>query len=826
MYSRSTISAEYSPRRLGPYEVLNVLGSGRFGEVFLARDPRLDRKVAIKVPHSSLLSKPEDRNRFLQESQSLAKLKHHGIVIVHEVVTDEDLCYLVTEYLQGPTLAEHIESQALTYGTIIHIAFAIAKALDHAHDHGIVHRDVKPANIVLVKEVEPVLVDFGVSFSLHETPSESYQVAGTPAYMSPEQSQGQMKAIDGRSDQYSLGVILYKLLTGRHPFKIDDSVEEVARRIREEEPERPSSIYRSTPKQLDSICLRALAKAPEDRFESCGEFAEQLDQAAHQLADILHQIPGDENSAHRKGHPSRQRRRVTLLACRTRLTHLTQSAEVEEEQEFDFQQTFRSTCRKLAGQRHGSLLESTGEDWLICFGYPHTNERIGEQAVQAGLDLLAACPGFAPPGTKVEATFIIHAGEVIIGDRPDWNFDINGRPRTHVMELLGKADPGSVYVTDHLKGAVARQYECQPFHTGEESPIHQIGLPRYGGGPRDTKTVFVGRDQDLGLLRERWELVEESISTGQVILLSGEAGIGKSRMVHILKEHIVASSPQAQILEWRCQPSRYDSPYFPVRDALEHAMVWNDVIEPEKQLERIVAYAKEIELSEEDLPTLLALLGQENLFDKVGEHADDPWLEKAKGTCLALSNLSPNRYRDLMKNGLLSWLVTLCRQRPMLLVVEDLQWIDPSSLEFLQRLIEKEQSLPLFILLTARPEFRIPWEVRPSHTQIALNRLTKRQVRQFLEASLDRKEVPDWLLREMIEKTGGNPLYLEEYARLVRESALLESTQSKLPGRIPDNLQDLILANLDRSATNFSLVQQAAAIGGNSARSCWVRSVN
>lgn len=817
MHSRSTISSEYTPRRLGPYEVLKRLGSGRFGEVLLARDPRLDRKVAIKVPHSHLLSTEEDRERFLWESQSLAKLKHHGIVTVHEVVTDAE-SYLVTEYLQGPSLAEYIESQTVTYGTIIHIVSAIAEALDHAHHHGIVHRDVKPANIVLVvDELKPVLVDFGVSFSLRETPSGKRQLAGTPSYMSPEQTYGRMKAIDGRSDQYSLGVIFYKMLTGRHPFKIDEKVEDVVRRIREEEAARPSSICRSTPRQLDAICLRALAKAPEDRFESCLEFANELNRAAHQLAHLLKRIPGDKAAPLQKGKPNRQRRRVTLLACRSRLIHPSHRTEAEEEDEFDFQQSFRSTCRKLAGQRHGTLLESTGDDWLICFGYPHSNERVAEQAVHVGLELLATCPELAPPGSRVEVTLIVHAGEVIIGDRSEQerDFDITGRPRTLVMNALGKAEPGSVYVTDPLQATIACQYEMHPFHSGDGTPLHQIGASRHAIELRDAESVLVGRDQELGLLLERWELVEESISSGQVILLGGEAGIGKSRMVQILKQHVVASSAHAHILEWRCQPSRYESPYFPIRNALEHAIVWNDLIEPEKKWERIVAYAKEIGLQEGDLPAILALLGQTELAANVPEKSGDAWLDEAKTHCDARANLTPNRHRDLVKSGLLSWLTTLCQRSPMLLVVEDLHWIDPSTLEFLQRLVEKEQSLPIFILLTYRPEFRIPWDVRSSHTQIALNRLTKRQVRQFLEVALQREEVPDWLLKEMVNKTEGNPLYLEEYTRLVREGDFLleDSTQSKLPGRIPDNLQDLVLANLDRSATHFSLVQQAAAIG-------------
>lgn len=818
MHTRSTISLDQTPRRLGPYEVLSVLGSGGFGEVLLARDPRLDRKVAIKVPHAHLLSSKEDRERFLWESQSLAKLKHNGIVTVHEVVTDEALSYLVTEYLQGSTLAEYIKTQTLTYGSIIQIVSAIAEALDHAHHHGIVHRDVKPSNIVMiVNKIRPVLVDFGVAFSLHKTPSGKRQFAGTPSYMSPEQTYGEMKAIDGRSDQYSLGVIFYKMLTAQHPFKIDERVENLVRRIRKEEPTRPSAICHSTPRQLDAICLRALAKAPEDRFESCLEFADELNGAAHQLSPMLKRIPGEKALPLRKGKPSRQRRRVTLLALRSRLIHPAQLKELGEEREFEFQQTFRATCRKLAGQRHGTLLESTGADWLICFGYPHSNERVAEQAVHVGLELLAACPELAPGGSRVELTLIVHAGEVIIGDRSEQEreFDITGRPRTHVMNVLGSTDPGSLYVTDPLHATITRQYESQPIHTGNETPLHRVGAARRAIELRDAESVLVGRDQELGLMLERWELVEESISTGQVILLSGEAGIGKSRMVQILKEHVVASNAQAQILEWRCQPNRYESPFFPIRNALEHAIVWNDLIEPEKKWERIVAYANEIGLLPQDVPAILALLGQSELAAKAPGIPDDLWIEEAKKHCEAHANLTPNRYRDLVKSGLHSWLATLCKLKPMLLVVEDLHWIDPSTLEFLQRLVEKEQSLPIFILLTYRPEFRIPWELRSSHTQIALNRLTKRQVRQFLKIALKREEVPDWLLKEMVKKTEGNPLYLEEYTRLVREGDFLleDSTQSKLPGRIPENLQDLVLANLDRSTTHFSLVQQAAAIG-------------
>ena len=213
------------PQRIGRYRIEKVLGKGGFGLVYLAHDEQLNRPVAIKVPHAKLISKPEDAEAYLAEARTVANLDHPDIVPVHDVGSTEDCpCYVVSKYIEGTDLATRLKQQRLQYREAAELVATVADALHYAHKQGLVHRDVKPGNILIDNDGKPFVADFGLALR-EENIGKGPKYAGTPAYMSPEQARGEGHRVDGRSDIFSLGVVFYELLAGRQPFRGDTQAE-------------------------------------------------------------------------------------------------------------------------------------------------------------------------------------------------------------------------------------------------------------------------------------------------------------------------------------------------------------------------------------------------------------------------------------------------------------------------------------------------------------------------------------------------------------------------------------------------------------------------
>ncbi len=264
-----------APRTFSHYELLEIMGEGQFGIVWRAKDQRLERIVALKLPHLADWDE-HARTMFLREARAAATLEHPHIVRVHGIDQEEDQLGIVSQFIEGQTLFHLMQGRRLTFAETSQMLVTIAEAVHHAHEAGVIHRDLKPSNILVDLEGQPHVSDFGLAKWSGDqvTLTNPGLVLGTPAYMSPEQACGDSHTVDRRSDVYSLGVLLYEMLTGKPPFEGDSTL--LLHQIQRQEPRPPRSLNAAIPRDLETIGLKCLAKAPEDRYSTAQELADDL----------------------------------------------------------------------------------------------------------------------------------------------------------------------------------------------------------------------------------------------------------------------------------------------------------------------------------------------------------------------------------------------------------------------------------------------------------------------------------------------------------------------------------------------------------------------
>jgi class 3 adenylate cyclase/predicted ATPase len=515
--------------------------------------------------------------------------------------------------------------------------------------------------------------------------------------------------------------------------------------------------------------------------------------------------------------PEAERRQLTVLFCDL-VDSTVLASRLDPEEWREVVRAYQEACAKVIARFEGHIAQYLGDGLLVYFGYPRAHEDDAQRAVRAGLAMVEAMGSLnrrlqREQGIRLAVRVGIHTGLVVVGEMGGGGRQEQlalGDTPNLAARLQGLAAPDTVVISAATRQLIQGYFTCQALGSqtlkGVATPlqVYQVGgatavQQRFEIAAARGLTPLVGREPEVGLLRERWAQVKDGL--GQVVVLSGEAGIGKSRLVQVVKDEIIGAA--ALRIECRCSPYHQHSALYPVIAHLERALAFHRDETPEDRLRKLEAALQPSPLPlVEVLPLVAALLS-------VPLPASSPLL-----------TLTPQRQRQKTLEALLSWLLALTAQQPVLVVMEDLHWIDPSTLEFLTLLVDQGPTARLLTLLTCRPEFQVPWGGRTYLTPIALQRLPQPQVEAMIARLTAGKALPPEVVAQLVAKTDGVPLFVEELTKTVLESGLLQETQGHyaltgpLPAlAIPATLHDSLMARLDRLATAKDIAQLGATIG-------------
>jgi len=511
--------------------------------------------------------------------------------------------------------------------------------------------------------------------------------------------------------------------------------------------------------------------------------------------------------------PSPERRQLTIVFIDlVDSTALSQALDPEDLR--DVMRGYHEVVANAIRDAGGFVAKFMGDGILAYFGYPHASEDAAENAVRAALRAVAAVKTLPlAMGRQLSARAGIATGPVVVGDvvGDDVAREVNvvGETPNIAARLLGLGEPNSVTISSSSRRMIGDLFTFDGLGPqkikGIAEPIIAFkvtgepqGLSRFEAIRVSPRAPLVGRAEELALMLTRWEMVTSG--DGQLILLSGEAGLGKSRLSYTFRRRI-AEQPHVCV-QYQCSPRHTNSSFYPVAAQLIRAAGIEANDAPVVMFDKLSTLLNRGDASELDIRLIASLLGIE-----VEGKKDD-------------ADLTPAQRREHILGALVKQFEALAGKQPTLLFVEDAHWIDPSTEELIHRVLRRVQQLRTMVLVTFRPEYSAPWKQHPAATQVTLTRLARSQVTALLNALAGTKVLPDAVVDHIVARTDGVPLFVEEMFEGLRESGLLveEATSYRLARTlneqaIPASLQDSLMARLDRLASAKMVAQAGAVIG-------------
>jgi serine/threonine protein kinase/tetratricopeptide (TPR) repeat protein len=821
--------------RLGRYKIISRLGAGGMGDVFLAEDTKLGRKVALKILRAESSADAARAQRFIREAKTASNLNHPNILTVFESDEESGFSYIATEYVEGETVRGRVRRGAMTVRETLDVAVQVASALAAAHRAGVVHRDIKPENVMIRTDGYVKVLDFGIAKLLQaSTPSapspnsasapteeflntEQGLVLGTVAYMSPEQARG--LAVDARTDIWSLGCILYEMLAGRAPFGGPTRADVVASILHDE----PRAVLPpDVADELGRIVSRALAKDRDARYQTCDELladlrrmrglvsagtgASQQTGATLAHSPVSHATTPISPDTPLTQHSTEQRRHVTVLfADLSPLSELFES--LDEEELGEVSGALWRRVEKVIGGHGGRVERHMGDELMALWGAAGAREDDPESAVRAALALrdevsefargsLHAMTGAAASGARESAPVRVglNTGPVLMGASLTGEVAATGGAVVAARRLKNSAPAGSILISHdtyrHVRGVFDVQ-EAGGDTAAEMTTTTTTGtttgavLPSayevLGARPRafrlrtrgveGVETRMVGRRSELKRLTDALETVFEDREL-QAVTLLGDAGLGKSRLLYEFASKVEVLPDAWQVFQGRASEATQASPYALIREMLALRFDIQDS-DPAAEARQKLERGL-VEMSTEAGSATASEAQMRAHF--IGQLAG---LDFSSSEHLSGILDDAQQIRDRAFHYAAQFLAGLAARTPVLLMLDDIHWADDGSLDFVDHLTRACTAAPLMLLCAARPvliERRPHWgEGQSAHTTVELQPLSRRESRQLVEEILRLAgQVPSGLRELVVGRAEGNPFFVEELIKmLIEEGAIL-----------------------------------------------------
>jgi TOMM system kinase/cyclase fusion protein len=809
----------------GRYEVLDELGSGTFGRVYKARQMSTGQEVAVKVlrlQHATGSRGGGHVGRFRREIRLCAELSHPNIVrLLDSGETDDGKLYAVFEYVPGSTLKHVITEQGkLELCETIHLMSQVLDALSCAHARGVVHRDLKPENIMVTRtgaRRNAMVLDFGLGGFAAEASgwgepqmTRTQEMMGTPCYAAPEQLRGEPPST--RSDIYSWGLIFLECLTGDVAVRGFSAHEVILKQVDKQPVPIPPEV---SSERLRELLETVTAKRVEERDVTIEGLLRTL--------SLLEagEAPGDPAAVTRASPSTGERRQVTVLSCRLSISRCDgQRLDLEQLDELIHAQ--HALYAELAGREDGRMVNGYGHQAMLVFGYRQAHEDDARRAARTGLGIAAETSRrgaqlSSERGIRLDVHIGIHTGLVIARElrraTGDASFDLVGLTPQVALRLGEMAESGEILASLDTVRLLRTEIEHDLVgdrhvaDLGGAVPVFRLTGARQIAAGAETiqsrrETHLVGRAQQLAHLLEGFERAR--VGRGEIVLITGEPGIGKSRLVRELRRRVPASA----WLGCQCMAENQNSPLRPLIDLLSAS---------EEPLEALLTRcAMDVPEHFPLLATLLSLPPDERY---------------------PAAQLTPEKHKEHTLQAVLTLILRMAVEQPLVFAIEDLHWADPTTLDLVTLLVDAIRGLDpasrddvprIHLLLTSRPQFVPTWSMENA-SLIALTRLAGEDVEAMVNANLaaDRPPLPRRVLDEIILRSDGVPLFVEEVTRVLVESGL-----EPAPGRdgvhaeIPGSLRDLLMARLDSVSGSAKETAQLASVLGREFRYALLRAAS